>query len=103
MNDRDLLLCKNEKEGIYIACHSPHKSGGLLLEYCVVQAGMELTVQHRLATKSQSSCLSIPNAKELTTYLTKTCLISLYLSKMFSLILFPYCLCLFYFLFQRIL
>lgn len=51
MNDRDLLLCKNEKEGIYIACHSPHKSGGLLLEYCVVQAGMELTVQHRLATK----------------------------------------------------
>lgn len=62
MNDRDLLLCKNEKEGVYIACHSPHKSGGLLLECCVAQAGMELTVQHRLATKSQSSCLSIPNA-----------------------------------------
>lgn len=51
-----------KKRASILACHSPHKSGGLLLEYCVVQAGMELTVLHRLATKSQSSCLIIPNA-----------------------------------------
>lgn len=77
----------NEKEGIYFACHSPNESGSLLLECCV-----ELTVQLRLATKSQSSCLCLPNAAVTgANYLSGQNIFDLYLSKMFSLILLTYC------------